>query len=311
MKTHDQFVKDSQKIFGVGKFSYPEEYQGAKTKIQIKCLICHNIFNQKPNDHLSGHGCRYCYATRLRKEKQHTAEIFINKSNEIHGEYTYDNVTYTDSKTPVLITCKLHGDFHQVPATHLQGSKCPHCSNKLNGLHKRKTTEEFILRSKKIFGHGTYDYHLTEYVTARKPITIVCFIHGPFIQIARDHLSGYGCPNCAASKGELKIEKILKSDEIQFKRQFKFKNCVNKKSLPFDFGIFDKNQKVIGLIEYHGEQHYKAIKHFGGEQKLLETKQRDIIKQNYCKLNNIPLLIIPYTKFKTIETEVKNFLANL
>ena len=36
-----------------------------------------------------------------------------------------------------------------------------------------------------------------------------------------------------------------------------------------------------------------------------------IIKQDYCTKNKIPLMIIPFTAFSSIETEVQNFLKSL
>jgi ribosomal protein L19E len=304
--TTKEFVEKANKIFG-NRYDYIEEYKGALTKINIKCLLCQTIFKQKPNDHLNGHGCRKCYNNALRKRKSDTLETFIEKANTVHGEFTYNKVKYLTSKKAILITCPIHGDFSQLPATHLQGSKCPKCSNITNGINKRKTTNDFILKAQKIFGN-LYDYTNTKYITARDYVTIKCNIHnGIFQQIARDHLSGYGCPLCCNSKGEQLIENFLKDNKITFSRQYKFTDCKYKKSLSFDFAMINNNI-LYGLIEYQGIQHYKSIAHFGGDKNFLVRKIRDKIKQEYCIKNNIPLLVIPYTSFNTIETEIKNFL---
>lgn len=47
--------------------------------------------------------------------------------------------------------------------------------------------------------------------------------------------------------------------------------------------------KMIG-IEYQGEQHYKAIDHFGGQESFTQTKERDAKKKLLCKINNIILI---------------------
>jgi hypothetical protein len=43
-------------------------------------------------------------------------------------------------------------------------------------------------------------------------------------------------------------------------------------------------------IEYHGEQHYKPIKRFGGEEKLLKQEERDKYVRTKCKEYNVLLL---------------------
>ena len=65
-----------------------------------------------------------------------------------------------------------------------------------------------------------------------------------------------------------------------------------KYSLAFDFAIFDSYDNLLSLIEYDGEQHFKSMEYFGGEESFKKTIKRDEIKDKYCKKNNIPLLRI-------------------
>lgn len=62
------------------------------------------------------------------------------------------------------------------------------------------------------------------------------------------------------------------------------------RALPFDFGIIVDGKEL--LIEVDGEQHEKAVKFFGGYEKLKTVKRYDEIKNQYCLDNNIPLLRI-------------------
>ena len=57
------------------------------------------------------------------------------------------------------------------------------------------------------------------------------------------------------------------------------------------------------LIEFDGIQHFQPIEYFGGITEFKERKQNDEIKNNYCKINNIPLIRIPYTALKTLQLE--------
>ena len=62
--------------------------------------------------------------------------------------------------------------------------------------------------------------------------------------------------------------------------------------LRFDFAIFDKNNNLLGLIEYQGEQHYKNYKIMGKQQREIT----DPMKKEYCLNKNIPLFEIKYTE---------------
>lgn len=67
--------------------------------------------------------------------------------------------------------------------------------------------------------------------------------------------------------------------------------------LPFDFYIPKNNI----LIEYDGEQHYKSVKMWGGDNAFEKRKLHDSIKTKYCLDNKIKLLRIPYWDFDNID----------
>lgn len=63
-------------------------------------------------------------------------------------------------------------------------------------MSKKKTTEEFIIESKKIF-KDKYDYILTNYKTNHDKVKIICSLHGVFEIRPNDHLSKkIGCQKC-------------------------------------------------------------------------------------------------------------------
>lgn len=104
--------------------------------------------------------------------------------------------------------------------------------------------------------------------------------------------------NCGCKKnnsiGEQKIYNILSEHNINFIQQYSFEDLKNKYSLRFDFAIFDSEQNVKFLIEFQGEQHYRPIEYFGGEEKFKQQKYNDDLKFQYCQEKHIPLIIIPY-----------------
>lgn len=106
------------------------------------------------------------------------------------------------------------------------------------------------------------------------------------------------CDICSAkkiSKYESMTEIFLKENNVYYVREKTFVNLVYKKKLRIDFFLPDLNK----AIEVDGEQHYKPIKLFGGEEKYKEGIKKDNIKTDFCKNNNINLLRIPFYEYKT------------
>ncbi len=100
----------------------------------------------------------------------------------------------------------------------------------------------------------------------------------------------------------------MRPKSIQISIECRIRECRDKQSLPFDFAILGDNDKLSGLIEFQGEQHYKPIEYWSGDKGFESQKKRDKIKFEYCKANNIPLLIIPYWDFDNIETLLNQFI---
>lgn len=99
-----------------------------------------------------------------------------------------------------------------------------------------------------------------------------------------------------ASRGEIKIEEILRANDISFKQEYSFPDLVSSSGRPlrFDFAVFDDDGDLDFLIEYQGIQHYEAKSKFGGAQGLYRQKYNDSKKRSYCALHNIKLIAIPY-----------------
>ena len=102
------------------------------------------------------------------------------------------------------------------------------------------------------------------------------------------------CECVKMSIREVWVENFLKDNNINYKTQYSFADCKNKYVLHFDFAIFNKYNMLIALLEIDGEQHYKPIDYFGGDEGFALTHQRDEIKNKYCKDNNINLIRLPY-----------------
>lgn len=109
---------------------------------------------------------------------------------------------------------------------------------------------------------------------------------------------------CAISRGEDLIATILRELGYNFVSQYKFNDLYgNINHLRFDFAILQEDNSIMCLIEYQGKQHYEPVEHFGGESGLLLRKEYDKKKKEYCRINHIPLIEIPYFDFNKINKE--------
>ena len=99
------------------------------------------------------------------------------------------------------------------------------------------------------------------------------------------------------SKYEDKVESLLKKAGIAYKKEVSFSDLKDKDFLRFDFGIY-KNQKLIGLIEVDGEQHFQPVELFGGKEEFKRVRKTDRAKNRYCLMKKIPLFRIPYTEME-------------
>lgn len=97
---------------------------------------------------------------------------------------------------------------------------------------------------------------------------------------------------------------MLNDNNIKYER-FKHFDWLGRQSL--DFYLPDYN---IG-IECQGEQHFKPIKYFGGEDKFNKIVERDKRKLELCQNNNVKLLFINYNnKEKDLENAKNTILWN-
>lgn len=229
-----------------------------------------------------------------------TTEEFIKRAKKIHNnKYDYSKVEYKNRKTKVCIICPQHGEFWQTPDNHLEGKGCKYCSHQ----SFKHTKETFIEKARQIHG-DKYDYSKVEYKNIRTKVCIICSKHGEFWQKPDGHLRGIGCTFCKESKLEIKMEKELIKNNIDFERQKKF-DWLGLQSL--DFYIPSKNI----AIECQGKQHFGE----GGWCESFEIlKERDERKYKLCNEHGIKILYYsnlgigyPYQVYEDIKEIINSF----
>lgn len=173
-----------------------------------------------------------------------TTEEYIIKARKAHGDkYDYSKVKYKNSNTKIQIGCPMHGEFWQIPYTHLTTCGCPKCGNEIRINNIRKNNETFVENAKKIHG-DKYDYTKVEYVSAKTKVCILCPVHGEFWQKPLNHLNGCGCPKCGNETRRLGSKKTKTTEDF-------INECIEKFGDRYDFSktIYNGSHNNITVFD--------------------------------------------------------------
>ena len=246
---------------------------------------------------------------KLRDKFSLGKEEFVKRSKSIYGDKDdYSKVEYINMKTPVKIICSIHGEFERKPEKYLLGQGCPECSSRI-----KLTNENFIMRSKKIFGENAFDYSNIFCKTTNDNVSLKCCKCGKTFDVTpHNHLHHReGCPFCKLSKLEKDVEIALNENNIDFEQQKVFEWLIDGKKIKrLDFYI----PKYNAVIECQGLQHFKPIKYFGGKEHFELQKANDKLKKRLCEEHGISVF---YYSNKNVDveykvyTDVKDLIAKL
>lgn len=272
-----------------------------------------------------------CHACSLKTKAQNTRRREIKMEDslyfnfpELMKEWDFDknkeifpkNILPFSNKKAwwVCLKCKSSYDMDISHRT-CENNGCPFCSNqRVNETNCFANTHTHLLKE--------WDYERNKNIDPHK-ITYGSQIHvwwkcgkedckNQWRTLPHVRASGSNCPLCVDNYSKQKhIYGYLLSKKLNVVTEYRIKECRNKNPLPFDVAILSNNNLVIGLIEYDGEQHFKPMKHWGGEVALEGVKKRDKIKDTYCEKNNIPLLRIPYWEYGLAEDKIDSFLSDI
>lgn len=272
-------------------------FNGIGSSGTIKCLQCGEIYTlQKARNFLIDGKkivCKKCNGTKaITKEIKNKIEYVLSKTTlEVI-------VPFHRISEDMEFRCDIcKENFKRKPQVFLKTQKCPYCESR----SKLKTKNVFL---KDLFLKYEDEYKLLgKYVNAQTP---TLFEHSPcgFKWKCRptDILCKAPCPRCHLSKGERKIEKYLRLNNIKYEIQKRFKDL---SGLSYDFYLINFNT----LIEFQGQQHYMPVKHFGGEEKFRYQQENDKKKKQYAKDYGYTLLEIKYTDINNIDVILSNFIA--
>lgn len=246
--SNETFIERANKRHS-NKYDYSETiYNGGKNKIKIICPI-HGHFLQTPQTHINGCGCPECRYVKSAASNSKTLRKFIEDSVKIHGNrYDYSAVIYKNDRSDVIVICNTHGKFFITPNNHLSGQGCCPCGEEIARKKITRTLAEFLLEAFKIHGNR-YDYANVEHSTGYDKVSILCYKHGEFLQVANTHLYGRGCPKCSSSISKLEIKWLESLGVPDTKENRQVKIQIGEKYIKVDGYIPETNT----IYEFWGD----------------------------------------------------------
>lgn len=190
---------------------------------------------------------------------------FITKAREIHGDrYDYRKSVYHYRK-PVVITCKIHGDFSMRYDHHVGPRKggCRECY--FDSL--KRGAEETIRRFSEIH-NNEYSYDKSQDFGNKSVIKISCAKHGEFRSTVANHISGTKCPACARERQFTPLSRFVEKSRLIHGDKYDYAESIytgSDKHLRIgcpEHGFFEKTpdnhthkthpQGCPKCVEYHG-----------------------------------------------------------
>lgn len=257
--------------------------------------------------------CSSCATSRVWSERRDKiVEDVFDKIKCICDTHGYELVTrpdeYIGNKMKIQFVCKYHGIQTMLLNNFLRGHTCIKCSYELRRDNMRNSQDyvESVINSM----NGNKLLNKEEYVQSNKRnLKVLCGKCGSHVYTVSfsDYYNNkvYQCHSCSSKEtsGEKLIADILTELKIEYIREYKFRDCIDKRPLPFDFYLPNYNT----VIEFDGPQHYHNVY---GQQSFINTQKHDIIKDQYCSENCINIIRIPYFDSHKAKEQIINQIQN-
>jgi hypothetical protein len=161
----------------------------------------------------------WCY----RHSRDLTAS-FIEEAKKVHKDkdnnnkpiYDYSKTIYISCHVDIIIICKIHGEFNQLPSNHLRNHGCKKCAISKTSKSQTMSQKEFIEKCEEKHP-GLLDYTKTIYVNYNTPIIFICKLCYHEFQRDPGHMlgdnRGHGCTKCNGGVKDTQEDFIRKARE--------------------------------------------------------------------------------------------------
>lgn len=311
-KTFEDFEKDVKDKYGNEYMVYPP-YINSKTNVKVKHNECGTVFEVRPNNLLSGSGCKLCHTKHRAEKSRKTTAQFIKELDDCYGKGHYEVLSeYQTADTPIKVKHVDCGNVYNArPADIIRGHGCQKCAYKVRakkiGDAHRYTLKQAKKQLNKYLG-SDYELLLTkdsEYKGNRQHIPVKHLVCGNvyYPRMSDIQCGTSSCTYCNGSAPEKTINQILINEyHLEINNDYYYGYVIPDNNLHLDFYF----PKINLAIEYDGEQHYSQVKSWTS---IDELHNNDMKKNIYCAKSNITLIRIPYV-LKTYEN-LSKFISNI
>ena len=273
-------------------------FSGTYKPISYRCNSCGRIYSKTRANHLYENKtlCQKCYSARDSIMRDWILDFLAAST-----QFSLVEPWYGTTSVNLQLYCnKCHRQFAKKPGNlyrRQENTICPYCGN--NGAPV--PWEDFF---QQLSPEEQEEYIFSNYHGTDQKMKIQHKCGLVFYQKPINFLKSRGCPHCYGNRsvGEKKIEEFLMTNHFEYEPQKHFSELGR---LSYDFFV----PELQLLIEYQGEQHYKPVEIFGGEEHFLFQQKSDQCKREYAKNNGYTLLEIPYYDLKKIDAYLTPLLA--
>lgn len=244
------------------------------------------------------HDCG-CVKLQLQKEKEQAKEDKLNHLiGKRFGKLIVEARTEERQNGSVVWKCKCDcGGYKNVPTHLLTSNHTQSCGCLIREIQGNDLTNQK-------FGRLTALYPCNYKKKSSIVWHCICDCGNEYDVDSYNLRAGLtqSCGCITSSIGEENIQKLLKENNISYKKEYTVKEIGN---LRFDFAILE-NEKIVRLIEFDGIQHFSSRLGMWNdtEDDLFKRKNRDEKKNKWALDNNIPLVRIPYWERDNITIEM-------
>jgi Zn finger protein HypA/HybF involved in hydrogenase expression len=278
--TPEEFETKFYNLVGA-EYTLLSEYKNNKTKIYVMHNKCGTIYQVSPNKFLLGQRCPHCSISRHKDfQEEHDELLKKNPKVELIGSY----ISTTKKADFKCLTCG--AIFQAKPNDIYNGHGCPKCYNKdrmntytFRSMLFNKTEGKFLI--------------LDKYSGLTKKSKFLCTDCLKEFSTQPSNIIKYNiCPFCNKNKYIDHMLRLLSSYNIKYETKKIVETAEYRCIIPYDI--------VIGniIIDFRDIFHYKKIY---GKDLLTSYQEEDILKYQFCKMNNLFYLPITRCEIQNIE----------
>lgn len=271
-------------------------YEGYDKPLEFVCPNKHQTTLSYHTWKNSQYGCSICGRAAVGEKNRLSYEFVKSKFEE--RNFVLLTTEYKNKKQILEFKCDNdHINNISFDSFYHAGNGCSICS---------QSKKHTITGINDIFSAEGYALLSTEYENNKQYLKYKCPNGHKHETKLNTFLCGHRCPTCNEPKGERLARLYLDKINFNYTTQKTFSNCRFKNLLKFDLYVNDSF-----IIEFDGQQHFQSIEYFGGIEKYKKQVTKDIKKNLFCAVSNIPLLRISYKEINKVHDIIKLFIDEL